>query len=339
MESTESEPASVQAIGFVLQDKPRIYVAKLPGPWLLKHTTPVWRIRDPEQGFQRTVREDRARAIAATVLDQHRTFPNAIILATDTSVFEEERGNLSISNDTRFLVVDGQHRLWAQKYSQFEASFCCMLHMQLTEAEMARLFLEINNNQRRVPPSLRWDLLRLVKPEDKKDEKVAADLTYELATDKDSPLFQRIDLTGEQAEIDLKQASVAPEVRNIIAPKKSPLYPLDFDSQFDILTRYFAAIKSRDPSGWKSSKSRLYGARVLRALIRLLPEIIDRMDKPVMDVTARDYKEFLNRLRLDTLDLKKIRFAQGSSGVAIITDIVRKQILPRRKRKAKRNRR
>src|SRR5690348_6748385 len=74
---------AIDVQGFLLQENPAIFVAALPGRWLLQHTTPSWRIVDPEKGFQRIVREERAREIAAAVLDQHRTFPNAIILATD----------------------------------------------------------------------------------------------------------------------------------------------------------------------------------------------------------------------------------------------------------------
>src|SRR5206468_2957857 len=105
-------------------------------------------IKDPEAGFQRIVREDRVREIAATVLDQHRTFPNAIILATNAENLSITGAELDIPDDARFLVIDGQHRLWSQRYSDFEATYCCMMHMGLTEPEMARLFLEINDNQR-----------------------------------------------------------------------------------------------------------------------------------------------------------------------------------------------
>ncbi len=59
----------VEVPGFQLQDSPRIYVAAIPGRWLLERTTPSWRIDNPEIGFQRIVRERRAREIALAVLD------------------------------------------------------------------------------------------------------------------------------------------------------------------------------------------------------------------------------------------------------------------------------
>src|ERR1035437_1457361 len=105
---------SLSVEGFELQLSPKIYMAAIPGTWLLKHSTPSWRIKDPRKGFQRVVREDRARRIAVSVLDQRRTFPNAIVLATDAANFPVADGKVNLPTTTRFLVVDGQHRLWAQ---------------------------------------------------------------------------------------------------------------------------------------------------------------------------------------------------------------------------------
>ena len=221
--------------GFQLQEAPRIYVAAISGRWLLERTTPSWRIENPVQGFQRVVRATRAREIALAVLDQGRTFPNSIVLATDAESFLRDGASLSIPANTRFLVVDGQHRLWAQNFSDHDAPYSCVIHMGLSEVEMARLFLEINDNQKRVPSSLRWDLVRLVRPDDDPEAIKAAQMVYLLATDEESPLYQRIDLTGEQPEIQLKQGSIAPELRSLFA-RRSPMRDLSFDQQYQVIT-------------------------------------------------------------------------------------------------------
>ena len=75
-------PEKITVKGFILQQEPQIYLTALPGRWLLKRCTPSWRIRDPKKGFQRVVKEERATEIAVAVLDQSRTFPNAIVLAS-----------------------------------------------------------------------------------------------------------------------------------------------------------------------------------------------------------------------------------------------------------------
>ena len=130
-----------------VQNDPQILTAIIPGLWLLKNTTPTWRIKDPKSGFQRMVNEDRAKAIAVAVLDQQRTFPNAIVLATNIKVDNPLQGKVTLPDKVRFLVVDGQHRLWAQNFSKYEAPYICVIHFGLKEREMAELFIEINDNQ------------------------------------------------------------------------------------------------------------------------------------------------------------------------------------------------
>jgi DGQHR domain-containing protein len=316
----------IEVPGFQLLDAPRIYVSAVSGQWLLTHSTPSWRIDDPELGFQRIVREERAREIALAVLDQQRSFPNAIVLATDQAELNIQNGNIQIPSDIKFLVVDGQHRLWAQKYSEYDAKYACVIHTGLSEVEMAQLFLEINDNQRRVPSSLRWDLVRLVRDEDDPYAIAAADMVYQLATEDESPLFQRIDLTGEQKEILLKQGSIAPELKRLVS-RRSSLHHLSYDQQYNLITQYFIAIRELDRDGWGDPESPFYKARVLRALLRLLPEMVQSIDQG--DPTGLKYDDFLpflERIDENSLDSDTIRAAQGSAGVRAIYNQIRAQV-------------
>ena len=98
----------IRVQGFQLQESPPVLCGMLPGNWLLQHSTPSWRIQDPIRGFQRIVRERRAREIALAVLDQQRTFPNSIILATDIDTLETRSG---MNYDPRgYCVLGGR---WA----------------------------------------------------------------------------------------------------------------------------------------------------------------------------------------------------------------------------------
>lgn len=312
--------------GFELQAAPLIYVAAFSGHWLLDRTTPSWRIRDPEKGFQRVVNEDRTRKIAIDVLNQGRTFPNAIVLATDRRVFDKVNGRLRVPPDVRFLVVDGQHRLWAQKFSSHAAQYACVVHMGLAEVEMAKLFLEINDNQKRVPSSLRWDLVRLVRPEDDPYAIATSELVWELANDRSSPLYQRIDLTGEQKEISLKQGSLAPEIKTLVSMKRPGLRELTFDMQYEVLVRYLTAVRSCDPDGWRAAESPFYKSRVLRVVLRLLPVIAKRIKRDPKEIQPAEYKKFLSRIDKDSLAPEAIRAAQGSAGMKQIFEVLRSQI-------------
>jgi DGQHR domain-containing protein len=269
---------------FLLQASPPVYVAIFSGRWLLKHTTPSWRLKKPMKGFQRIVREDRARQIARTVLDQGRTFPNAITLATNLKAVAQDGDEISIPKKIKFLVVDGQHRLWAQRFSKRDCQYVCIVHLNKTEKEMAELFLEINDNQRRVPSSLRWDLVRLVRPAGDEAAVTASELVYELATRQESPFYFAIDLTGEQKDVSIKQGSLAPEIKTLVSRAKKKHDPT-FEEYITLLIRFFSAIRSLDPQGWGDPASTYYKARVLRALVRLLVDIVMKA-KALEDITA-----------------------------------------------------
>jgi DGQHR domain-containing protein len=314
--------ATVNVPAFTLQDEPRIFLAAIPGRWLLKHSTPSWRIRNPQKGFQRVVKEERAREIALAVLDQGRTFPNTIVLATKLKAFALEDGHLTLTKGTRFLVVDGQHRLWAQKFATFEAMYGCVIHIGLSEVEMARLFLEINDNQRRVPSSLRWDLVRLVRPNDDPYGIEAAELVYDLATTDTSPLYQRIDLTGEQSEIDLKQGSIAPELKTIVSTRKGGLRSLDYKRHYEAIANFLGAVRQVDSSGWRSGKSPLTKARVLRALLRTLPDIAKKEKTAADEIPAAEFGKYLRQIDRESLSSDAIRALQGSAGIKAIYDVL-----------------
>ena len=324
MVSTDS--MSVQ--GYLLQESPNVICANLPGGWLLDHSTPSWRIKDPIKGFQRMVKDQRAKEIAIAVLDQQRTFPNSIVLATDIDSIEVQGREVVIPNNAMFLVVDGQHRLWAQRFSNYKAPYSCLIHTGLTEERMARLFLEINDNQKRVPSSLRWDLVRLIQPDDDPERLAAAEIVYLLATEEDSPFFQRIDLTGDQTEIQIKQGSLAPEFNSLLR-RRSPFQNLPFLEQYRIILEFSLAIQEIDADQWGKPGSPFFKARVLRSLFRLLTDLsFDIGEARLSEAGMLDFITYLDRIDEQTLDPDFIRSMQGSAGMTAIYREIRKQIFP-----------
>ena len=327
MVSKQNSPkrTAIEVPALLLQDSPPVYVIVISGRWLLEHTTPSWRIKDPMKGFQRIVKEDRARQIARTILDRQRAFPNAITLATDAREFKHTDSKIVIPDKAKFLVVDGQHRLWAQKFSQKDGQYACIIHLNKSEKEMAELFLEINENQRRVPSSLRWDLVRLVRPEGDEAAVTASEIVFALVDREDSPFHISIDLTGEQKELSVKQGSLAPEIKTLVTRAKKVHDPT-FDDYVSLLIRFFSAVRSLNPSGWGDPSSTYYRARVLRALIRVLTDLV--VDARSLDkLTALLLLEKLQKIDPSTLSEERIRAAQGSAGVIDLYEAMKKQVL------------
>lgn len=319
IKTTEQSAAALQ-----LQASPPVYVIVISVRWLLKHTTPSWRIKDPIQGFQRIVNEDRAKQIARTVLDRGRAFPNAITLATDIKQAQRSDGHVELPDTAKLLVVDGQHRLWAQNFSDHDGQYACIIHFNKSEQEMAELFLEINDNQRRVPSSLRWDLVRLVRPAGDEAAVTAAELVYELAIRQDSPFYISIDLTGEKKDVSIKQGSLAPEIKTLVGKVKRVHDPT-FDQYASLLVRFFSAVRSLNPQGWGDPASTFYKARVLRALIRLLADITVKA-KSLEALTAPVLLRDLKRIDPATLSEERLRAAQGAAGVIDLYRQVKSQV-------------
>lgn len=309
----------------LLQSSPPVYVTALPGKWLLNHTTPSWRKEDPIKGFQRIVNAERAKQIARTVLDRERTFPNAITLASKLKSLTVQDESIVLPDKVLFLVVDGQHRLWAQHYSQKDAQYACIIHLDKSEKEMAELFLEINDNQRRVPSSLRWDLVRLVKPQGDEAAIMAAELVFELVERPDSPFHISIDLTGEQKDVSVKQGSLAPEIKTLIT--KTRKVPSEgFEEYATLLIRFFTAVRALDPKGWGDTNSTYYKARVLRALIRVLIDIVLKQNT-IGGIETTTLLKLLKKIDPSTLSEERIRAAQGSAGVTDLYEAMKAQVL------------
>ena len=324
--TTTKQTHDLAAPALLLQQNPPVYVVALPGKWLLAHTTPSWRLQDPIAGFQRIVNETRSRAIARTVLDNERTFPNAITLATNVKTLSFDGRSLSLPDKAKFLVVDGQHRLWAQRFSNKEAHYACIVHLDKSEKEMAELFLEINDNQKRVPSSLRWDLVRLVQPHGDEAAIMASELVFELVDRKDSPFYYAIDLTGEQKDVSIKQGSLAPEIKTLITRTKKVHPELGFESYAGLLIRFFTAVKSLNTKGWGDTESTFYKARVLRALLRVLTELVVKSQTPVA-ISTLDFLTQLRKIDPATLAPEVVRAAQGTAGVTDLFQAMLKQVL------------
>lgn len=265
--------------------------------------------------------------IAKTVIDRHRTFPNAITLATDSKDFTMADGSIELPDSAKMLVVDGQHRLWAQHYSDVPCAYACIIHLQKTEQQMAELFLEINDNQRRVPASLRWDLVRLVRPHGDEAGVMASELVLELATRKESPFFVAIDLTGERKDV-IKQGSLAPELKTLVSRVKRHLHgsPPNVDEFAMLLIRFFVGVRSLQPQTWGDPNlNPYYKARVLRALIRVLADLAVAR-RSLDHITADFSRRTLARINPDTLSQDRIRASQGSAGVIDLYKAIKEQI-------------
>ena len=319
-EESNNDDDGVLVDGFVFSENPNIFITSLKGKWLIERCTMSWRIDKPKKGFQRKLNERRLIAISKAVLENHRPFPNAIILACDNIPYSEKGGGKFIMDtSSKFLIIDGQHRLYSQEFSEFDADFACMIHTGIDEQEMAYLFKEINDTQKRVPSSLRWDLIRLIEEDTDLPERKAVDIIYDLVmVDRDSPIYQRVDLTGEVPSLKLKQGSLAPEIRQLLKSKGPFKNFEEYEIQKSIIKTYLIALRDFDLSGWKDETNIFLKNRILRVAFQCLNKLIEEIDNEDLIYNPIHFSKFINEIDKENYAKEKIVGLQGGAGMSEI---------------------
>jgi DGQHR domain-containing protein len=161
------------------------------------------REEDPIQGFQRTLDENRALAIAQYIRDGG-TIPSSIILsAQPESELSYNSKNKTITfkeTHSAFLILDGQHRVFGFTKLQNEAEkyrVPVIIYNELTPTQEARIFIDINTLQRPVPKELLLDIKRLADRESD-DERMLDELFTSFEMESDSYLFNKLSRIDKQ---------------------------------------------------------------------------------------------------------------------------------------------
>lgn len=158
---------------------------------------------DPTDGFQRSLDEGRAEAIASYIRDGG-TIPSSIILsAQNISALNYNSRNKTITfevSPNAFLILDGQHRVYGFRKLLNEGvkyRVPVIIYNELTPIEEARIFIDINTLQKQVPKELLLDIKRLAERESD-DERLLDDLFTNFENEKDSYLLNKLSRMDKQ---------------------------------------------------------------------------------------------------------------------------------------------
>ena len=148
-------------------------------------------------------------------------------------------------------VIDGQHRLEGLKqaveenHEIGEQSVVVVLVQNLTTAEAAKIFLNINTEQKPVPSSLVYDLFGEVRSKDYYIVR-AKDIATKLHNDPDSPYYQCIKLPGSAqgvGKVDLSTFVNALKQYTTDDGVFSEYNLNDYERQYKTICNFFSAIK------------------------------------------------------------------------------------------------
>jgi len=148
-------------------------------------------------------------------------------------------------------VIDGQHRLEGlrqaieEKEEIGEQVVMVVLVQNLSTPDAAKIFLNINTEQKPVPDSLVYDLFGEVRSKDYYIVR-AKDIATKLHEDKNSPYYQSIKMPGAAQGVGRVDLSTVVNALKQYTPDKgvfAEYHVDDFELQYRIVSNYFQVIK------------------------------------------------------------------------------------------------
>lgn len=211
--------------------------------------------RDTMEGaVQRVLNKRRISSIKDFILDGNM-FLNTFILNWTENKFpiivESEKIKMPIINAAA-QVIDGQHRLEGLKLAVDadptigDNEIVVILTQNLSTKDAAKIFVNINTEQKPVPQSLVYDLFGEFKDQTSNVVR-AGDIANRLHEDSDSPYYQCIKKPGSSqgvGKVDL--STVVNSIKDYMKPDGIlDQYKLsDFEVQYKIIFNFLSAIKS-----------------------------------------------------------------------------------------------
>lgn len=153
----------------VTQGDYKFYVVAMPSEDLRDTCFTITRDEDEKLGFQRRVDEERVEQIAKYIDEDEGSIPTAIILSAQEEAnltYNSKSKTIGFTRDSNaFLIIDGQHRVFGYGRAKKSIRVPVVIYEGLSRVDEAKLFVDINSNQKEVPEDLILDVKRLLQRE------------------------------------------------------------------------------------------------------------------------------------------------------------------------------
>ncbi|MBS3991585.1 MAG: DGQHR domain-containing protein [Erysipelothrix sp.] len=261
--------------------------------------------------YQRLIKKERLKAVRKYI-DEGNYFPNSLIVSLDTGdrSLKFERSDLQVENSISKIgvlylpqtyqsayVIDGQHRLYGYSESKYadNNTVPVVAFLDLDKDSQLKMFMDINENQKAVPKSLRntlnidlkWNSEKLAE----RNMAIMLDIGQRLGEERKSALFGRI-VTGENSVTRdrcitleyirdaLSKTKFFNEYKNNTVVRHGTIALGNNDDTlkniYPMLLEYFSIIQSQCKEEWdKGSDGCLTINNMIFALIRIFDDIFN----------------------------------------------------------------
>jgi len=179
--TSAKKPAHKKKVGYpclsLTQNNHRFFITSIPVSDLFNWCFVSSRAEDNIEGFQRQISKVRAEDISQYLNHGTGSIPTNVVLSAQSAAemkYNSHNKTISFQRiEKAFLVLDGQHRLWGYEtcYQRFNKDHRVpvSIYENLSRAEEARLFIDINTKQIGVPAALLLDIQHLAEIEKEQD--------------------------------------------------------------------------------------------------------------------------------------------------------------------------
>lgn len=311
------------------------YIFTISAKRLLSISYTSERTRNNQDGIQRGLRRDRLISIGKYLQSQTGgtpILPNAIIISlSQDSNFKNGYINIADKRNGEAFVIDGQHRLWSfnSEFSgDYDIDIVVSAFIDLKDDKKALIFKIINGEQRKINPSLVYDLIPMLRDkesvqfEDWRSQEIVSHLNMESK----SPWANKISMVGEPGKI-LSQSSFITAVKKLF--KKGHLFNANDSPDFleaviqeNLLIEYFISISDHYSIEWDNKDYLLCKYVGVSALLMLLESIIKDMKEngvPLVNerglaINSENFNSYIEVLRKYNFSAKESK-SEGKSYV------------------------
>ncbi len=271
--------------------------------------------------YQRLIKKSRLKAVTEFI-NNGGYFPNSIVISIDAKNCNFDPANTQVSStisDVGILhlpkkyksayIIDGQHRLYGYTFSEFKNknTIPVVAFVNLTREEQVQLFMQINENQKSVPKSLRetlnadlkWTSDLLIEQFDALSSRIA----IFLGEDRNSALYDRVwigedvrDLTQNNIKLALKRGYYFGKVNKTKIEELGLIYTGNIDLAFEklknIFLLYFDYLHDNLNNEWNNEKeSIVLSNNGIYGLILILSDILLYINNNgIIDVRKSNHK-------------------------------------------------
>src|ERR1041384_4246379 len=245
-----------------------------------------------EKAFQRLLSRRKVREIVNFYesAETQPAIPGSVLLFSEDVLKFRPLGQYQSVGDLEdpksgFLIIDGQHRLAGLHFygernpsllDQIEVP--CVIFDGKTGDFAAEMFVIINSTQTRINRSHLVDLLDRISMYDD-ETRLAAALVHKLYDEASSPLQYKINRLGGRSRQEkwILQAELFNEIKKLVVQNEK-LFIKDFrgkpDRAFELVADYLKAVRTVMERIWGSDKYKFTSSVTLKALIRVLGDIV-----------------------------------------------------------------